>query len=331
MSSMKGFIPVPKVVLGSTGIVTSRIGLGMAGWPERRTPNEVVDVLRTAFEIGIRHLDNAAKYNTEEIVGPALRELDVPDDVVVASKVCTYFDKDLRVSYQTFRPDVAERSVHRSLKLLGRDYLDIVYVHDLREPNIPVAFSDAGPLPVLTKLKSQGLVKAIGMATRDLPSLEAAVQSDVFDIIQTFHANTLLNRTAHETIYPLAVEKGVPVMDSGPYAGYILATGPREGAQYSYREAPQEVVEAARRLQDACARIGVELPDAAVAFSLRHPAVKTLTIGSGNPEHVKGWTRALASPLTDEQFEELVRVAGPSHPFTQSLVFDRFVDPRVSR
>ena len=325
----KDFVAVPKVVLGDTGIETSRIGLGMASWPNRLEFVEVIEVLKTAFEIGIRHLDNAAKYNSEHIIGKALGEVDVPGDVVVATKVCTYHDRDLRIAYQSFNVSGVERSIERSLELLNRDHLDIVYVHDLREPNIPLLFAERGPLPLLQSLKKQGVIRAIGMATRDLVCLENAVTSEVFDLIQTFHVNTLLNQSAHRSVYPLAKQHGVPIMDSGPYAGYILATGPREGAEYGYRPASEEVQQAAGRLQKACSGLGVSLPDAAVAFALNHPDVKTLTIGSGNPKHIKGWTRALTTPLSQDDFQVLLNAAGgeiSSRPTTAA----RFVDPGFS-
>ena len=318
---------VPKVILGETGIESSRLGLGMAGWPEGKPLDRVAEVLRAAFSIGVRHLDNAAKYNTEGIIGRALEEVDVPADTVFCTKVCVYWDPELGIPYQSFSQTGILRSIERSLRLLGRESLDIVYIHDAQPVNIPVVFDEKGPLTVLEDLRRQGVVKAVGMATRYVPTLTAAVESGRVDLVQTFHINTLLNREAHDTIYPLAMERGIPVMDSGPYGGYILATGPREGAEYGYMPAGENVMAAAGRLQETCRVKGVKLPDAAVAFALRHPAVKTVTIGSGNPDHVRGWVRALDLPLTDSDYADLLEAAGPSigreySIFTRNVVTD---------
>lgn len=308
------YATVPTVEITPAGIRTSRIGLGTSGWPHRYETKDVARVLESAFEIGIRHLDTAAKYNTEERIGDALAVIDLPDDLIVATKVCMYYDSELKIEYSSLSQDAVRRSVERSLKRLRRDYLDIVYVHDVRDVNLPLALADNGPFTVLQELKAAGVIRAVGMATRNLKVLEGTILSGMVDVIQSFHINTLLNQEGHTQIYPLAKERGIGILDCGPYAGYILATGPGEDSRYSYALAPEEVREAVRRIEVKCNEMGISVPDAAVAYSLRHPDVSVLTIGSGNPEHIRRWAELIDSPLSDSDFEILLSAAGGQFP-----------------
>lgn len=301
---------VPPVRLGRTGITTSRIGLGTAGWPGHVGTERAAAALRKAFDLGIRHLDCAAKYHTERQVGLALREVEVPGDLVVATKVCCYYDEELGSEYVSYTPGAAERSVERSLGLLGRERLEVVYVHDPAEENLHLVFRAGGVVDTLIRLKEQGLVGHLGMASWDPRSLRRAVEHGAFDVIQSFHVNTLLNRSGREGLFALAEERGLGICDSGPYAGYILATGAVEGARYNYAPASPEAMAAARRVEAVCAARGVRLADAAFAFSLQEPLVDVVVAASGNPEHIATWAAALCSPLSNKDFKDMLDAAG---------------------
>src|SRR5579864_2108118 len=80
---------VPLVTLGRSELVSSRLGLGCAVWPEQSPYDTVVEVLRTAFDAGVRHIDAAALYGTEEIVGKALTDAGRPADLVMVTKACS--------------------------------------------------------------------------------------------------------------------------------------------------------------------------------------------------------------------------------------------------
>ena len=73
---------VPKAVMGRTGITTSRFGLGTAVWPLQQPYDLVVEVFRTAFAAGIRHVDTAPLYGSEEVVGRALKDAGHPEGMV---------------------------------------------------------------------------------------------------------------------------------------------------------------------------------------------------------------------------------------------------------
>jgi len=307
-------IPVPHVppaVLGRTGLRSTRLGLGTAGWPARVSPDRAAVALRAAFDLGIRHLDCAAKYNTEARVGRALRDVGAPPDLVVATKVCAYFDEDLDVEFVSYNPAAVKRSVERSLRLLGRERLEIVYIHDPAQENLPLISRPGGVLDALCALKDQGLIAHLGMASWDHRSILWAVENGAFDVVQGFHINTLLNRSGRAGVYAEAEARGIGICDSGPYAGFLLASGPVPGAMYNYAPASPEALDATRRLQSACATRGVDLADAALGFALQCSSVDVVVVASGNPDHIRSWARALDLPLSPADYEELQRIAGP--------------------
>src|SRR2546421_8729056 len=84
------------------------VGLGV--W-QMTNGRECVDAVRSALELGYRHIDTAQAYGNEESVGQALRESGVPrEDVFITTKF-----------FPSRKDPVAE--AERSLKRLGRDFV----------------------------------------------------------------------------------------------------------------------------------------------------------------------------------------------------------------
>jgi D-threo-aldose 1-dehydrogenase len=271
---------------------------------------QVLEMLQACLDAGIRHIDTAPLYHTETIIGQALQELDLPDDLVLATKAGSYSDIELGIHYNGYRARNIYRSVERSLQRLGTDYLDVVHVHDVRTEHLDAVFAEDGALAALLDLKSQGVIGAVGIGTLGLDCLQAAVDSGDFDVIQIFHTYTLLNRSAARKLFPTALVQDMSIFNSAPYAGYILATGAQPDARYNYVPASDDVIEATRRIEAICARKGVDLPTAALAFSLRNDDIDVTVVASGKPKRVEQWIAALEAPLTDEDFAEMIDAAG---------------------
>ncbi len=305
---------VPKVSLGHTGIVTTKLGLGTATWPHQISFGQTLEMLQTAVGAGIRHIDCAPLYGTESIIGQALQEIDLPDDIVIATKAGSYVDPELGIHYTGYRAGQIRRSVERSLKRFGREFLHIVHIHDVDTEHLGQVLGKGGALEALVDLKSQGVIGAIGMGTMGFDCLQAAVDSGAVDIIQVFHTYTLLNQSAASELFPSALKKNVSIFNSAPYAGYILATGATPDARYNYAPATQDVIEATRRIEAVLATKGVDLPTAALAFSLRNPDIAVTIPASGMPRHVAQWVAAMETPLTDADWEEILAAAGGQYP-----------------
>jgi 2,5-diketo-D-gluconate reductase A len=83
-------------------------------------PAETAQAVRTALEVGYRHIDTAEMYGNEKEVGEGIRSSDVSrDDVYVTSKLNNGFH----------RPDDARRAFDGTLEALGFDHVDLFLIH----------------------------------------------------------------------------------------------------------------------------------------------------------------------------------------------------------
>ncbi|MEW6646153.1 MAG: aldo/keto reductase [Pseudomonadota bacterium] len=157
--------------LGSTGMQVSPLGLGtvkigrdqQVKYPTGFTiPDDaaVRALFDLAWELGINTLDTAPAYgNSEERLGQLLPH---KDDWIIVGKVGEIFENGQ--SSFDFSAAFTRRSVERSLKRLGRDYLDMVLVHsdgdDMR------IIREEAVCDTLQQLKQEGLIRAVGMSTK---------------------------------------------------------------------------------------------------------------------------------------------------------------------
>ncbi len=301
---------VPKVTLGRSGIVSTKLGLGTASWPHRVSYEETITMLQTALDAGVRHIDTAPSYQTEHIIGRALQEIDLPSDIVLATKAGSYSEPSLGSKGIDYRADTIYRSVERSLERLGVDHIHILHIHDARPEHMAQLFAPEGALAAVQDLKDQGVIGAIGLGTLSLICLQTAAESGAFDILQIFHTYTLLNQSAAVDLFPTCRKADISIFNSAPFAGYILATGAVPDARYNYRPAQPDVIAATRRLDEVCAQKGVSLATAAMAYSYQNADIDVTVVASGKPHRVAEWVNAMHAPLTDADFDELLAAAG---------------------
>src|ERR687886_1998 len=150
--------------LGNTGLLVSPLCFGCAplgDMPETFgfsvAKERAHETLKAAFESPVNFLDTAASYGdgeSEARIGEVLRELGgVPSGYVIATKA------DRNLSTGDFSGEQMRRSVERSLRLLGLDRLQLVYLHDPEHTTFAAAMAPAGPVEVLLGLKEQGLIE----------------------------------------------------------------------------------------------------------------------------------------------------------------------------
>ena len=157
--------------LGSTGIEVSPLGLGtvkigrdqQVKYPRGFTiPDDdaVRDLLALARELGINLVDTAPAYgNSEERLGQLLPG---KADWVIVTKVGEIFENG--ESRFDFSAEHTRMSVERSLRRLGRDWVDVVLVHSNGDDMQIIEHE--GALEALARLKEEGLIRAYGMSTK---------------------------------------------------------------------------------------------------------------------------------------------------------------------
>lgn len=281
------------------GLELTEISLGTSPFGNlyRETTDQATrDAVDNAWAGGVRYFDTAPHYGlglAELRLGAALR--DRPrDEYLISTKVgralvptperATGLDDDGFVVPAAFRRewdfsrDGILRSLEQSLERLGMDRIDIVYLHD-PDDHWPEASSTG--ISTLTELRDQGVIGAIGAGMNQSAMLAEFVRQCDVDIVMLAGRYTLLDQSAQDDLLPLALDRGVGVVAAGIYnSGLLSQAVVPDDAHYEYRSAPAELVARARAIAEVCESHGVTLPDAAVQFPLRHPAVTSAVLGA---------------------------------------------------
>jgi D-threo-aldose 1-dehydrogenase len=276
--------------------------------------------VRRAWDEGVRYFDTAPHYGlglSETRLGAALREFPRAE-YVVSTKVGRVLEPDpdgagrrddegfaVPAAYRRrwdFSRDGVLRSLEDSLVRLGLDRVDVVYVHD---PDDHFEEALRGAFPALRELRDQGVIGAFGAGMNQAPMLGEFVRRTGLDVVLVAGRYTLLDQPALDELLPLCTERGVTVVAGGVFNGGILATA-EPGRVYDYAEAPAELVERAGRIARICARHGVELPEAALALPMAHPAVASVVVGAHDPEQVSANARRARAVVPPQLWAELV-------------------------
>jgi D-threo-aldose 1-dehydrogenase len=267
------------------------------------------ETLRTALESQINFLDTAASYGdgeSERRIGEVLEEMGgLPEDVVLATKA----DRDLTTG--DFSGEQMRRSVERSLRLLGMDRLQLVYLHDPEHESFDHMMSDGGPVEVLTGLNEEGVIQHLGVAGGPIDLMIRFVETDIFETVITHNRYTLLNRSA-APLFDVALQRGVAALNAAPYGSGILAKGPEAYARYEYTEAPKETVEQVRAMQDISREFDVPLAAVALQFSLKDPRIASTIVGMSRPERVQQTLDLATRPIPAKLWERIDALAPPN-------------------
>lgn len=304
---------LPASVLGKTGLSISRMSLGTWGLGKVGPAAAQIDddarlasILRYAFDRGVRLLDSAEAYENEERLGRILAQMDVPDDLVIVTK----FGHG-----KGFAADQFRRSAERTLEQLGLEQLPLMLIHDPRNAeDMKTILAPGGALEGLRKLQDEGLLANIGVATGTIDPLFIAVESGEFDVIQFPRLHTLLNQAARDRgLLAAAKERNMGTILAAPFAGNILATGSGPDALYVYQKALPEVNAAVAAMEAVCARKGVPISEAALAFVAQEPLIDTTLMGVTRIEELERNLSVFQSSLTQDDLAEIA-AAGAIDP-----------------
>lgn len=297
--------PNTKVKFGRVDLEVSAFGFGTApiGNIFREIDEGTSDaMIQSAWSAGVRYFDTAPMYGhglSELRTGHSLR-WENRDDFVLSSKVGRVL-KPARKQDIDYAPwtnagrftmhfdysyDGIMRSFEDSLQRMNLERMDICFIHDIdvftRGVEQPEVFEQAmdGAWKALSKLKEEGVVKAIGVGVNEWEVCHAALERRDFDCFLLAGRYTLLEQDALDTFLPLCEERNAAVVVGGGFNSGILATGAKEGAKYNYAPAPADIMEKVRKIEAVCAEYNVPLPAAALQFVVAHPAVPTFMAGT---------------------------------------------------
>lgn len=288
--------------LGRGGVEVSSLAFGAAaigGLYTEVGEEQAYDAVRAAWQRGVRYFDTAPHYGlglSERRLGAALR--DRPRAAyTVSTKVGRRLEPsdaggdDLANGFAVpathrrvwdFGADGVRRTLEASLRRLGLDRVDIVYLHD-PDDHAEQAFREG--YPALEELRAEGVVGAIGAGMNQTAMLTRFVRDTDVDVVLCAGRYTLLDQSALTDLLPAARERGVSVVIGGAFNSGLLA-GPGPGATYDYASAPPEPLHRALRMKTLAERHGTTLRAAALAFPAAHPAVVSVLVGARSAAEV---------------------------------------------
>ena len=305
-----------------TGVEISRFGLGTAtlgGLFTSMSDEASFSTVETALDCGVTYIDTAPHYGkgTSErrlakclegksnfhlstkigrLLIPAVNSLD-PDFADTDTNVVRTFD---------YSASGVERSIKESLERLEMDYVDIVYIHD-PDDEIYVEQSMKEAYPALERMRSQGLIKAIGVGMNQSAVPTRFINETDIDMVLIAGRYTLLDQSAALDLLPAALKRGVDVIAAGVLNSGILAN-PVVGAMYDYAPASPTILEKALRIKSTLGKHGVSLASAALQFPLRHPSVKAVLVGCRSSQEVIENTRAFDEIVPETIWQELAQI-----------------------
>jgi 2,5-diketo-D-gluconate reductase A len=147
---------IPNLTLND-GTSIPQLGFGVFQIP----PDETAAAVRTALEIGYRHIDTAEMYENEKSVGDGIRDSGVDrGEVYITSKLNNGFHK----------PDDARRAFDATIDALGFDYVDLFLIHW----PLPTLYDGdfVSTWKTLEEFKKDGRARSIGVSNFQIHHLE---------------------------------------------------------------------------------------------------------------------------------------------------------------
>jgi predicted aldo/keto reductase-like oxidoreductase len=200
--------------LGKTGIRLPVISMGMMNCSDAK-------LLRAALDSGVAHIDTAhAYYNgkNEELIGKVMA--DYPrDSIVVATKILGN-NKDKKTWLYTAKTSEDEfiKMFEISLKRLGLDYVDILYLHDERYREATL-FEPL--LNALSKIKNQGKARFVGVSTHsnEPEVIHAVIDSKFYDVVLTAYNHKQDHYKEMREATTKAAKAGIGIIAMKPIPG----------------------------------------------------------------------------------------------------------------
>jgi aryl-alcohol dehydrogenase-like predicted oxidoreductase len=305
--------------LGQTGLEITRVGFGAwaiggGGWEFGWGPQEddqSIAAIHRALELGVNWIDTAAGYgfgHSEEVVGRALEGL--TQRPYVFTKASLLEGPGRRIVHSLKRDSILGEA-EASLKRLGIDAIDLYQIHwPIPEQDIEEGWA------AFAELKQQGLVRHIGVSNFDVEQLRRIQQIAPVETLQPQYS--LIEREVEQDVLPFAERSGIGVivyspMGSGLLAGRMtrerIAAMPdddwrKEDPRFQEPELSRNlgIVE---RLTAVAERDDTVPGAAAIAWTLRNPAVDGAIVGFRSPDQVDPLIEAANLELSKEDITSI--------------------------
>jgi aryl-alcohol dehydrogenase-like predicted oxidoreductase len=306
--------------LGNSDLRITPIGFGAwaiggdweFGWG-RQDDAQSIAAIHRALELGINWIDTAAVYglgHSEEVVARALREWKGARPYVF-TKCGMVWDERGKIGY-SLRAESVRRECEASLLRLKTDVIDLYQIHWTADD--PDETKEGWT--TLAALKKEGKVRWIGLSNASVEEMKA-LQS-IAPITSLQPPYSLLRREVETAQLPWCRQAGVGVIVYSPMAsGLLTGSMTRERlhalppsdwrTKNEFFQEPKlsAGLKAAERLRSVGARHGRSAGEAAIAWTLRDPAVTGAIVGARNARQVEGMIGAMGFRLSQSEIAEV--------------------------
>jgi len=244
--------------LGRTGLKLPIVSMGAGACNDPA-------LVQASYEIGMRHFDTAANYaygRNEQMVGNVIAKMNVRDKAIIGTKIHTPGQR------QDLTPEQSKKklieTVEGCLRRLRTDYVDILYVHSVSDPE---SVKDPAIIETLAQFKEEGKTRFVGISTHaNMASvINETVQGGFYDVVLTSINFTMADDTDLLAAIANAASKGVGVIAMKTQAGGARFPNPDTLREYS----------------------GSTINSAALKWVLRNENIATSIPGIGNYDHMR--------------------------------------------
>ena len=285
---------------GRTGWVASEIGYGMwgmGGW-SGSDDAESLQSLQRSVELGCNFFDTAWAYgegHSEQLLGKLLRQ-NPGETLYTATKIppknLEWPSRREFTLEECYPPDHIQDYVHRSLKNVGVEYLDLIQFHTWEDSWL----EDDRWVKKMDELRRQGKIRAVGISINRWEPWNGvqAVRSGLIDAVQVIY--NIFDQNPEDELFPACQEMDVAVIarvpfDEGSLTGTLnLDSKWPQGDWRNTYFVPENLkasVERAERLNPLLPP-GMTMPGMALRFILNNPVVSTIIPGMRRLRHVEG-------------------------------------------
>lgn len=300
--------------LGTTELTVSPIALGC--WPiagitsiDVTEANSLATIERTS-ELGINFLDTAYCYGrdgeSERLIRKALGSR--RDEMVIATKGGIHWGPDGKQA-KDGRPATLKRQCDESLRRLGTDRVELLYLH-APDPNVPLAES-AG---ALKQLLDAGKTRSVGLSNATLEQLEEFAAVCPLAAFQP-HYNMLQREIEADTL-PWCRARGVSVMVYWPLMKGLLAGklprdhvfAPHDGrAKYPMFQGQewQKTQDFLDELRAIAIEAGRTVSQLVINWTIHRPGITAALCGAKRPDQIEENAGAVGWRLSETQLARI--------------------------
>lgn len=306
--------------LGRTGIKVSEVGLGgLFVSSHGATKDQARLAVHRALELGVTYVDTAPGYmDSEEVLGAALEG--VPQSYILSTK--------LGGRPQPFEPQNKKHlrhSVETSLKLLKRETIDILMIHEPDRPGQYDWFTDwetfHGPVcDFLDELKTKGLIQFTGIGGTTAYTLPHIIATGKYDVVLTAFNYSLLWQEARHAVLPEAIKQGMGIIIGSPLQQGALSQRYDNEVNHGARWLSPARREQYKRLYALLDDLDIPLPELAMRWVLTNPNISTVLSGVRSEAEIEQNIRSVAAgPLPQDILDRIQEIANlvPFRPFEE--------------